>query len=91
MAKKGKLFNRKERKSRVEVSEFLGQLSQKVSEGQVILRTEPSEVVLQIPQSMAMKLKVSEKQKRVKGKRQKLTITLTWYEGDQRDGPLSLG
>ncbi len=91
MAKKAKLFDHKERKSRAEVSQFLAQLSQKINEGQVILRAEPSDVVLPIPQHMSMKVKAREKIKRVKGKRQKLTLTLSWYEGDHQDGPLSLG
>lgn len=91
MAKKTKLFKRRERKSRAEVSEFLGQLSQKIADGQVVLRAQPNDLVLPIPHSLAMGVKINEKHKRVKGLRHKLSITLTWYEDDNQEGPLVLG
>ena len=90
MARKAKLFKGKERKSRVEVSEFLAQLSEKVADGQVILRQVQDDLVIDLPQNMGMKVKVTRKDKPAKGTRQKLTLELTWRDGDKED-PLALG
>lgn len=88
--KKAKLFRGKVSRSRADVSKFLAQLSEKVANGQVILRQEPGDLVLDIPASLDMKIKVTEKAKPVKGQRHKLTLSLTWREGDPSD-PLALG
>ena len=90
MVKKTKLFKGKERKSRNEVSEFLAQLSEKVADGQIILRQVQDDLVLDLPHSLGMKVKVSRKNKPAKGTRHKMTLKLTWSEGD-REEPLSLG
>lgn len=90
MVKKAKLFTAKERKSRAEVSKFLSQLSEKVANGQVILRQVNDDLVLELPHSLGMKVKVTQKDKRAKGTRHKLTIKLTWSEGDHEE-PLALG
>jgi len=92
MAKKTKLFRHKERKNRTAVSEFFLQLSQKFAEGQMVFRQSPEDLVLTVPHSLLMKVKVSQKHKRVKGARHKLSITLTWDENDiHHEGPLTLG
>lgn len=90
MVKKVKLFKGKERKSRAEISEFLAQLSEKVGSGQVVLRQAHDDLVLDLPQGLDLKVKVTQKNKPSKGLRHKLTLKLTWREGD-RDEPLSLG
>ena len=90
MVKKAKLFTGKERKSRAEVSEFLRQLSDKVASGQVILRQAGDDLVLDLPSSLGMTVKVTRKNKPKKGTRHSLTLKLTWYEGDQEE-PLALG
>jgi amphi-Trp domain-containing protein len=90
MAKKANLFKGKERKSRAEVSEFLMQLSEKVASGEVTLRQTGDDLILDLPTSMGMKVKVTEKSKPQKGTRYKLTLKLTWREGDQQD-TLALG
>lgn len=90
MAKKAKLFKGKERKSRAEVSTFLAQLSEKIASGQVILRQAGDDLVLDLPASLSIKVKATRKNKPVKGTRHKLTIQLTWREGDQEE-PLALG
>jgi amphi-Trp domain-containing protein len=91
MAKKVKLFKHKARKSRAEVSEFLGQLSQKIADGEVILRQTPEDIVLAMPPHMNLNVKANKKHKRVKGTRHTLTLKLTWYEDDHQDDPLALG
>ncbi len=90
MVKKKKLFKGKERKNRAEVSEFLGNLSEKVADGRVILRQVQDDLVVELPQTMGMKVKVTRKDKPAKGTRHKLTLKLTWSDGDQ-DDPLALG
>ena len=90
MVKKAKLFAGKERKSRAEVSEFLRQLSDKVANGQVVLRQAGDDLILDLPTSLGMKVKVTRKQKPNKGTRHKLTLKLTWNDGDQEE-PLALG
>ena len=90
MVKKAKLFKGKERKSRAEISEFLAQLSEKVADGRVTLRQVGDDLVIDLPSSMDMKVKVTRKDKPAKGMRHKLTLKLTWRDGD-KDDPLALG
>ena len=90
MVKKAKLFKGKERKSRAEVSEFLAELSEKVANGQVILRQAHDDLVLELPSSLEMKVKVTQKDKPNKGKRHQLTVKFVWREGDPSE-PLALG
>jgi amphi-Trp domain-containing protein len=91
MAKKQKLFRQKERKSRAEVSEFLQALGHKVAEGQVILKGVAGDQELAIPERMQLKVKATRKQKKQKGAKHKLTIKLTWVEGDYEGGVIELG
>jgi amphi-Trp domain-containing protein len=90
MVKKAKLYKGKERKSRAEVSEFLSEFSEKAANGKVILRQVHDDLVLNLPHSMDMMVKVTQKEKGAKGTRHKLTLTLTWTEGDH-EAPLALG
>lgn len=90
MAKKVNLFKHKERKNRADASDFLKQLSEKIAAGQVILQQPQDDLVLDIPHNLTMKVKVNQKNKRVKGTRHKMSIQLQWYE-DDKEGPLSLG
>jgi len=91
MAKKSKLFRNKTRKTKEEVSEFLQELGQKIAEGQVVLKQTPEDLVLEMPQHMSLKVKFIKKNKKVKGTRHKMTISLSWYDNDHRDDPLALG
>jgi len=91
LAKKVKLFRQKERKSRADVSEFIRQLGEKIGEGEVVLRQTPEDLVLELPQHMLLKVKVSKKNKPAKGTRHKLTVQLTWDESDHEADRLALG
>ncbi len=91
MAKKNKLFRHKTYKTKEEVSEFLQELGQKIAEGQVVLKQTPEDLVLEMPQHMSLKVKVNKKNKKVKGKRHKMTISLSWYDSKHQDDPLALG
>lgn len=90
MAKKEKLFTGKTHQTRAEVGEFLVQLGEKVTNGQVTLRQAGDDLVLDLPANLGMKVKVTRKAKPAKGNRVKLTLKVTWREGDQ-DEPLALG
>ncbi len=89
--KKTKLFRHKARMSQAEVSEFFGQLGQKIGEGQVVLRQTPEDLVLEMPRRMQMTVKVNKKQKPAKGTRHQMTVKLTWYDEDHQEDPLALG
>jgi len=91
MAKKTKLFRHKTYKTKDEASEFLQELSQKIAEGQVVLKQTPDDLVLEMPQHMSFNVKVNKKNKKVKGTRHKMTISLSWYDSDHQDDPLDLG
>jgi amphi-Trp domain-containing protein len=91
MAKKQKLFRQKEPKARAEVSDFIQALSQKIGEGQVVLKGAAGDQTLELPQRMGLKVKASRKEKKHKGTKHNLTVQITWYEGDLQDGGLELG
>ncbi|MDY6847192.1 MAG: amphi-Trp domain-containing protein [Chloroflexota bacterium] len=91
MAKKTSLFRQKTRKTKDEVSEFLQELGQKIAEGQVVLKQTPDDLVLEMPQHMSLKVKVTKKNKKVKGTRHKMSISLSWYDSDHQGDPLALG
>jgi len=91
MAKKTKLFRHKTYKTKEEVSEFLQELGQKIGEGDVVLKQTAEDLVLDIPQHLSLKVKVNRKNKKVKGTRHKMTISLSWYDSDHQDDPLALG
>lgn len=54
MGKETRLFKSEERKSRSDVSTFLHQLADKISEGQVVLRQGQEEITLQLPHSLTL-------------------------------------
>jgi amphi-Trp domain-containing protein len=91
MAKNTKLFRHKTYKTKEEVSEFLQELGQKIGEGDVVLKQTAEDLVLDIPQHLSLKVKVNRKNKKVKGTRHKMTISLSWYDSDHQDDPLALG
>jgi amphi-Trp domain-containing protein len=91
MAKKQKLFRQKERKSSDQVAQFLRELAQKVEEGRVILKGVAGEREIYIPHVLALKVKASKKTKPPKGTTHKLTIQLSWNDGDHQGGHLELG
>lgn len=91
MAKKTSLFQHKTRKTKEEVSEFLQELAQKIAEGQVVMKQTPDDLVLNMPQHMSLKVKVNKKNKKGKGTRHKMSISLSWYDNDHQDDPLALG
>jgi len=90
MAKKENLFTGKTHQTRAEVGEFLMQLGEKVTNGQVTLRQAGDDLVLDLPANLGMKVNVTRKAKPANGSRVKLNLKLAWREGDQEE-PLALG
>ncbi len=90
MGKEIRLFKSEERKSRSEVSAFLHQLADKVSEGKVVLRQSGEEISLQLPQGLILEIQVEDEDKKAKGIQHSLEIEIKWFD-DDRGGPLELG
>ncbi len=84
------LFSSEERTDVQHVSEFLRQLADKISAQEVILQKGSERLVLQLPRSVVLEVKVEEEAKR-SGPQRSLEIEIEWMEGQQDDGPLTLG
>ena len=54
MGKETRLFKSEERKSRSDVSEFLHQLADRISKGQVVLSQGEEDITLPLPQSLIL-------------------------------------
>mgnify|MGYP001055911234 CR=1 FL=1 len=90
MGKEIKLFKSEERKSRSDLSAFLHQLVDKISEGRVVLRQGQEEIVLQLPHSLILEVQVEDEDKGTKGTQHSLELEIKWFD-DEQGGPLELG
>lgn len=90
MGKETRLFKSEERKGRSEVSAFLRELADRISEGRVVLRQGQEEVTLQIPQGLVLEVQVEDEDKGAKGIQHSLEVELKWFDSE-RGGPLELG
>ena len=90
MGKETRLFKSEERKSRADVSAFLHQLADKISEGQVVLRQGEEEIMLQLPVSLVLEVQVEDEDKQAKGTQHSLEVELKWFDDDQ-GGSLEIG
>lgn len=91
MGKETRLFKSEERKNRSEVSAFLHQLADKISEGQVVLRQGQEEITLQLPHNLILELQVEDEDKKRKGTQHSLEVEIKWFDDDVQGGPLQLG
>ena len=91
MGKEVRLFKSEERKNRSDVSAFLHQLADKVSEGKVVLRQGQEEITLQLPGSLILELQVEDEDKKSKGMQHSLEVEIKWFDNDEQGGPLELG
>lgn len=91
MGKEIRLFKSEERKKREELEEFLHQLAQKISSGQVILRRGEEELALDIPSNLILEIQVEDEDKTSKGIQHSLEIEIKWFDRDEQDGELVLG
>ena len=67
MGKETRLFKSQEKKNRTDVSTFLQQLADKISQGTIILSKGSEELTLQIPENLILEIQVEDEQKKKKG------------------------
>jgi amphi-Trp domain-containing protein len=91
MGKETRLFKSEERRNRSDVSAFLHQLADKVSEGQVVLRQGQEEITLQLSHSLILEVQVEDEDKGTKGTQHSLEVEIKWFDDDAGGGPLELG
>lgn len=90
MGKETVLFQSEEWMDIQSVSDFLHELTDKLAQGQVILRQGTQEIEVLLPGSVVLEVKVEEELK--KGKTQhSLEIEISWFEGDDSQGSVVLG
>ena len=90
MGRETRLFKSEARRDRSEVSAFLRELADKISEGQVVLRQGQEEITLQVPQGITLEVQVEDEDKGAKGTQHSLEVGLKWFD-EERGGPLELG
>jgi amphi-Trp domain-containing protein len=90
MGKETRLFKSEERKSRSDASEFLHQLADRISTGQVLLNPGQEALTLQLPQSVILEVQVEDEDKGSKGIQHSLEVEIKWFD-DEQGGPLELG
>jgi amphi-Trp domain-containing protein len=89
MGKETRLFKSEERKSRTDVSAFLHQLADRISEGEVVLSQGQEEIALQFPASLILEVQVEDEDKGTKGVQHSLEVEIKWFD-DEQGGPLEL-
>ena len=89
MGKETRLFKSEERKSRSDVSEFLHQLADKISQGQAVLSQGQEEITVQLPQSLVLEVQVEDEDKGAKGVQHSLEVEIKWFD-DEQGGTLEL-
>jgi len=89
MGRETRLFKTEERKNKPDVSEFLHQLADKVSKGQVVLSQGTEDITLEIPNNLILEVQVEDEDKGTKGVQHSLEIEIKWYDNGQ-DGSLEL-
>jgi amphi-Trp domain-containing protein len=90
VGKETRLFKSEERKSRSDVTAFLHQLADKISQGQVVLRQGQEEIALQLPHSLILEVQAEDEDKGAKGIQHSLEVEIKWFD-DEEAGPLELG
>lgn len=84
------LFKNKEQKSRADVSAFLHQLAERVSEGRVTLRRDQEELTLDLAENLVLEIQAEDEEKGPKGIQHSLEVEIKWFD-DGKNGPLTLG
>jgi amphi-Trp domain-containing protein len=91
MGKEVRLFKSEERMSRPDVSAFLHQLADKLSEGNVVLRQGGEEIILELPHNLILEIQVEDEDKKRKGIQHSLELEIKWFDSDAPSGPVELG
>ncbi len=86
MGREIRLFKSEERKNRSEVSDFLHQLADKISNGQVVLSRGDEDINLQLPQNVILEVQVEDEDKGRKGTQHSLEVEIKWYDNDDQGG-----
>jgi len=84
-----RLFKSEERKSRSDLSVFIHQLADKISEGRVVLKQNQEEVTLQLPSNLVLEVQVEDEDKGAKGTQHSLEVEIKWFDNEQ-EGTLEL-
>jgi amphi-Trp domain-containing protein len=90
MGKETRLFKSEERISRSDLSVFVHQVADKISEGRVLLRQGQEEITLQLPERLILEVQVEDEDKGAKGIQHSLEVEIKWFD-DEQEGPLELG
>ena len=90
MGRETRLFKSEERKNRADVSNFLRQLAEKISNGKVVLSQNAEELALQLPQNLILEVQVEDEEKGAKGIQHSLEIEIKWFDNDEQGGSLEL-
>jgi amphi-Trp domain-containing protein len=90
MGRETRLFKSEERKNRADVSNFLHQLADKISDGKVVLSQGAEELTLQLPQNLVLEVQVEDEDKRAKGIQHSLEVEIKWFDNDDQGGSLKL-
>ena len=90
MGKEIKLFKSEEKVNRSELTDFIHQLADKISAGQVVLRQGQEEITLDLPQRLILEVQVEDEDKGARGTQHSLEVEIKWFDEEQ-GGPLELG
>lgn len=92
MGRETTLFKSKERKSRADVSTFLHQLADKISEGDILLQQGQEEISLTLPDGVILEIKVEDEEKKKKGTQHSLEVEIKWFDDEPSSwGSLKIG
>jgi len=83
MGRETRLFKSEEQKNRAEISSFLHQLADKISNGKVVLRQGPEEIILQLPKNLILEVQVEDEEKGAKGIQHSLEVEIKWFDNEQ--------
>jgi len=91
MGREKRLFKSEEQKSSSEVSTFLHQLADKISENKIVLRQGQEEISLELPNKLTLEIQVEDEEKGAKGTQHSLEVEIKWFDNDETTGTLELG
>ena len=83
MGRETRLFKSQERKSRADVSSFLHQLADKISNGSVVLSQGGEDLTLQLPENFILEVQVEDEEKGTKGIQHSLEVEIKWFDNEQ--------
>jgi len=85
-----RLFKTEERKTRSDAGDFLHQLADKISKGEVVLRRGNEEITLQLPHNIILEVQVEDEDKGSRGTQHSLEVEIKWFDNGGPSGSLEL-